>query len=220
MRLTFWNQFFPYGSKESYTFVIKTACRRKQWPFFPLCLVSVAHKVLHAEALPSTNIKHGDDGITSLSVISYSHLLQQVVRLYCLKLSRLSWGSHLPCALWLWLLGVRHIQAARDTLPPGSAAFRLCGRSNQRVCVCGSMCVWERESVCMCGVRGSVGSLIPLGSAHPPYTFLKVFFCFPYVVSVYSTFMFFLFESLQIILETSPKILWSMALYLYLRTRI
>ena len=64
-----------------------------------------------------------------------------------------------------------------------------------------------RESVCMRGAQGSAGSLIPLVGAHPPYIFLQVFFCFPYVVSVYSTFMFFLFESLQIILETSPKIL-------------
>ena len=109
--------------------------------FFPLCLVSVAHKVLYADALPSTNIKHGDDGITSLSVISYSHLLQQVVRLYHIKLSRLSWGSHLPCALWLWLLGVRHIQTAGDTLLPGLCCIPPCGRSNQRVCVCASVCV-------------------------------------------------------------------------------
>lgn len=197
-------------------------------PFFPLCLVSVAHKVLHAEALPSTNIKHGNDRITSLSVISYSHFLKQVVRLYRLKLSRLSWGSHLPCALWLWLLGVRHIQAAGDMLLPELCcippAWKIqpasTGHGRVWVCVCASVCVRERERVCVRGAGEHGITDPPWRCPYPPYTFLKVFFCFPYVVSVYSTFMFFWFESLQIVLETSPKILWSMALYLYLRTRI
>ena len=175
MRLTFWNQFFPYGSKESYTFVIKTACRRKQWPFFPLCLVSVAHKVLHAEALPSTNIKHGDDGITSLSVISYSHLLQQVVRLYCLKLSRLSWGSHLPCALWLWLLGVRHIQAARDTLLPGLCCIPPVWEIQPAsVCLCECVCVWERECVHVWGAGEPGITDPPWQCPSPLYIFKSV----------------------------------------------
>ena len=152
-------------------------------PSFPLCLVSAAHKVLHAEALLSTNIKHRDDGITSLSVISCGHFLQHGVSLYRLKLSWLSRGSRLPCALRLWLLGVRCIQAARD-----SAAFhlRLRGRSNQPAlgrdmyeCVFVWVCVWERECARM-GGRGVRDPWSLGGACLPLIHFLNVFFCFPY----------------------------------------